>query len=330
MRLDFYSVSAGTRVRLPWRHDAAAGHVHRWLQAGSSRALNDAGCSVCRGYLADESTSLASLAPQIAGEWSVPHNEGRTPNDVTPGSRKVAVWRCSQCDYVWTARISSRALDGTGCPRCAGQAARPGDDVTLAVAHDELYAELDHAEVEARGIDPVTLHARSNRQVQWICRDAGHRWTASPAARMNGCTCPVCPALGRTSAAERRLLDLVARRFGEAAGDRPAGDTRWTNSRGHRVAARCDIVVDSKRLVIEYDGLRYHRSPDRRRCDTDKTVALLAQDWRVVRIRERAGTRALSNLDLVSSGLLQISHRYADPLAPLVDQIVAWLDRLDG
>lgn len=147
---------------------------------------------------------------------------------------------------------------------------------------------------------------------------------------MNGCACPHCPSLTRSSATERHLLDLLRRRYPNARGDSPAATTRWFDRRGRLIPARCDAVVLSKRLVVEYDGLRYHRSADRRRCDTDKTIALLADGWRVVRIRERAGKRALPQLDITASGLLQMSHRYGDPLGPLVDGIESWLDDLDG
>lgn len=329
--LDFYAVAPATRALLPWRHVLTGGGEHQWLQSGTSRVHMGAGCSICRGYASSDSTSLAARSPDLAREWHPVLNGSRTPSGATPGSRLQAHWSCSTCGYDWAARISSRAIDGNGCPRCAGQAALPGDPVTLAVAQPELYAELDQSGVEALGLTPSAIHVRSQRQVAWICRlDPSHRWTASPAARMNGCGCRRCPSYARSSTTERRLLELLRRRYDDAIGDAPAGATRWPDSRGRLIPARCDIVVPSKRLVVEYDGLRYHGSSDRRRCDSDKTTALLADGWRVVRIRERAGTRALPDLDVTADHLLQISHRYGDRLSPVVDTIAAWLERLDG
>lgn len=331
MGLDFYTVACGTRIKLPWRHDVADGAIHRWLQAGTSRVHMKAGCPVCRGYVASDTTSLAARLPELASEWHPTFNGARTSDDVTPGSRHSAAWLCGRCGHAWSARISSRALNGNGCPRCAGQVALPGDSATLAVAQPELYADVDLREARRLGIDPLRIHARSRRAVPWQCRrDERHRWTATPASRMSGCVCPHCPSLGRSSATERRLLDLIRRQFSDAVGDAPAGDTRWADSRGRLLPARCDIVIASSRLVVEYDGLRYHSSADRRRCDTDKTAALLAVGWRVVRIRERAGTRSLSDLALASSDLLQLSHRYGDPFSPLVDEIGTWLACRDG
>lgn len=287
-------------------------------------------CSICRGYSADLTTSLAANCPDLAGEWHPTRNVTRTPYDVTPGSHHDVWWTCSECAFEWRARISSRAKDGNGCRRCAGQEALPGDPVTLAVAHPDLYVELDAPGVAAMGIEPLAVHVRSNRKLPWVCRDdSRHRWTTSPAARMNGCVYPLCPSLGWSSAVERRLLDLLTVRFPDAVGDAAAGETRWTNSRGHSIAAKCDVVIASLRLVVEYDGLRFHRDANRRRCDNEKTRALLADGWSVVRIRERAGTRLLPDLDFTADGLLQMQHRYGDSLLPVVDAIVDWITRLD-
>ena len=329
MGLDFWSIAPGTKVRLPWRHVTADPNPHSWLQAGSSRVHMKAGCSICRGYSADPTTSLAGRCPDLAREWHPTRNGGRTPYDVTPGSHHDAWWTCLDCRFEWRARISSRALSGNGCRRCAGQAALPGDPSTLAIAQPDLYAELDTSALSATGIEPLTVHVRSNRQVPWVCRVyAGHRWITSPAARMNGCTCPRCPSASWSSAVERRLLELVTAKFPDAVGNAAAGETRWTNSRGHSIAARCDVVIPSVRLVVEYDGVAHHHRASRTRADENKTRALLFDGWRVVRVRERAGSRSLLDLILVDVGLLQVQHRYGDSLVPVVDAITAWITEL--
>jgi hypothetical protein len=329
MGLDFWSIAPGTKAMLPWRHVTGDRRPHPWLQSGSSRVHMKAGCSICRGYSADPTTSLAALCPDLARGWHPTRNGTRTPHDITPGSHHDVWWTCRDCAFEWSARISSRALGGNGCRRCAGQEPLPGDAATLAMAQPDLYAELDAPAVAAMGIDPLAVHVRSNRTLPWVCRDdTSHRWTTSPAARMNGCVCPRCPSLGWSSAVERRLLDLLTTRFPDAAGDAAAGETRWTNSRGHSIAARCDVVSASARLVVEYDGVRFHRDVHRRRCDVEKSRALLADGWRVVRVRERAGRRTLTDLELVGDGLLQIQHTYGDSMLPVVNAIADWIAEL--
>jgi hypothetical protein len=331
MGLDFAHIAPGTKVPLPWQHPVANDGTHRWLQAGTSRVHMRAGCSVCRGYRADHTTSLATLAPELAKQWHPTRNRDRTPATVTPGSRRMASWLCTQCTYDWYARVSSRALDGNGCPRCAGQEALPGDATTLAVAQPQLYAELDVDGVRALGLDPLRIHVRSNRRLPWICKvNFAHRWVASPAARMNGCQCSHCPPTGQSSHPERALLALLSRRHADAVGNSPAADVRWLDRRGRSLPARCDIIVPSLRLVVEYDGLRYHGARDRRRCDHDKTHALLTAGWRVVRVREATARQQLADLDITDGNLLQVQHRYGDDLAPLVDTILAWVEACDS
>lgn len=331
MGLDFAHIAPGTKVLLPWRHMVVDGRVHNWLQPGSSRVHMRAGCHICRGYVADDTTSLSARAPDLAAQWHPTCNGERTPSSVTPGSRRIAWWMCSECAYVWAARISSRALDGNGCPRCAGQEALSGDPVTLAVAQRELFAELDADGVRVRGFDPLRIHARSNRKLPWICAiDPRHRWQASPAARMNGCLCPACPSLGQSSHQERALLAAVLDRRSDTVGTSPVADVQWIDRRGRSLRARCDIVVPALRLVVEYDGLRYHAAADRRRCDHDKSLALLAAGWRIARVREATARHQLADLDITDERLLQVQYRYGDRLAPLVDAILAWVDELDS
>jgi hypothetical protein len=331
MGLDFATIAPSTKVLLPWRHPTDNGQAHSWLQTGSSRVHMRAGCSICRGYTASAATSLAAHAAKLAEQWHPTRNGRRTAEMVTPGSRRIVWWLCTDCAHSWCARVSSRAMDGNGCPRCAGQQAQPGDPVTLAVARPELYAELDLGGVKNLGLDPTTVHVRSNRRLPWICRtNADHRWSASPAARMNGCQCLHCPPLGQSSHQERGLLAAVLYRCDDAVGNAHVGEVRWTDRRGRSLRARCDIVVPSLRLVIEYDGQRYHHASDRRRCDRDKTVALLAAGWRVVRVRETTASKRLTDLTLIDDGLLQIQHRYGDRFAPLVDEVLAWVAARDA
>lgn len=149
-------------------------------------------------------------------------------------------------------------------------------------------------------------------------------------ARMNGCLCPHCPHVGQSSHQERALLALLLERHADAVGNSPAGQVRWLDRRGRSVPARCDIVVPSLRLVVEYDGLAYHHAADRRRSDRVKGLALLAAGWRVVRVRERTTSKRLADLDITDANLLQVQHRYGDRPAPLVDTILAWVEALDG
>jgi hypothetical protein len=131
MGLDFAQIAPSTKrsCRCATRRQAAKSTPG--CSRGTSRVHVKAGCSICRGYKASETTSLAACKPLLAAQWHPTENGPRTPAKVTPGSHRVVWWLCPDCNYEWPARISSRALDGNGCTRCAGQVALPGDPNTL-------------------------------------------------------------------------------------------------------------------------------------------------------------------------------------------------------
>ena len=67
----------------------------------------------------DKKLSLADECPKLAAEWS--DKNKLSPAEVTAGSRKAAVWKCSKCGNEWSAIIKSRAKLGNGCPYCGTQ-----------------------------------------------------------------------------------------------------------------------------------------------------------------------------------------------------------------
>ncbi len=65
---------------------------------------------------------------------------------------------------------------------------------SLAAVHPELIAEWHpsrNRKLEAAGINPKTVGARSDRKVWWRCRECGHDWQASVASRRDS-GCPAC------------------------------------------------------------------------------------------------------------------------------------------
>ena len=121
--------------------------------------------------------SLAFMRPDLAAEA-----DGWDPATVSPGSSKILGW-IDGAGHRWSARVSSRALDGRGCPFCSGTRAIPGE-TDLATTHPELASQ-------AHGFDPTVVKGHSNRLVGWIC-ERGHVWRATPNNRCKGTGCPIC------------------------------------------------------------------------------------------------------------------------------------------
>lgn len=142
------------------------------------------GCPVCSGKVVHPDNCLATVAPELAAEWST-QNE-LTPSEVTLHSNISVWWTCSQCGHEWKAKVNNRA-NGGGCPACKRIIATPTNN--LAVLDPTLAAEWDS---EKNLIGPNEVAACSNRSFWWKCEN-GHSWEAVVSNRYllrHGC--PVC------------------------------------------------------------------------------------------------------------------------------------------
>ena len=90
--------------------------------------------------------------------------------------------------HVWQAAIASRAVDGAGCPECAGKQVAAGEN-DLATLFPHLAQQWDRARNGA--MTPETVSPYSNRKAWWVCA-LGHRWQAAVSARAGGSDCPYC------------------------------------------------------------------------------------------------------------------------------------------
>ena len=94
---------------------------HSYEATVVARTVHGSGCPYCAGkkVLAGYN-DLASLEPEIAGEWHPTLNGTLTPEMVTAGCHRKVWWRCS-LGHVWRAMVYSRAgPQRNGCPICAG------------------------------------------------------------------------------------------------------------------------------------------------------------------------------------------------------------------
>lgn len=123
---------------------------------------------------------LPTTCPELMKEWA----DDRDPTSVTAGSRYRAAWRCSTCDFPWSAVVVSRSK-GAGCPRCAGRVPMPGK--SFGDIHPRLVDEWDAWDTRS----PFDTSPRSNFRAKWVCA-FGHAWVARVADRAAGTGCRVC------------------------------------------------------------------------------------------------------------------------------------------
>lgn len=236
-----------------------------------SRDAGRTGCPACagrtgrtrRGLVADERHDLVAEAVD-------PHDL----DGVTSGSGKVVRWRCTRHGRPVTYEMSVRnRVRGEGCPVCAGTMVVPGVN-DLATVRPDLAAEMVDQDL-ARHVGKGSMAV-----VSWHCPH-GHTWNAPVYSRVAGNGCPVCATHTFSSTGERELADAVRALVGP-------GVEVLTNDRSLLSGRELDVVVPSRHVAVEYEGLWYHSEAMQR--DTashlDKVRACARLGYRLVLVWE--------------------------------------------
>ena len=185
------SLVAGTGKRLWWRCQHCS---NEWKDTGNNR-VRGRDCSYCsNGRLhSDGRNSLAALKPEIARELHPEKNEEINPWKISLGSNKYANWVCYECENEWRSPIIKRGIRGDGCSYCSR--GKLHSDGRNSLANSRLMKDFNFEKNE--GINPSNLTIRTNKSVDWKCRDCGHEWNTSPRNRYNRgkfSGCGVCNA----------------------------------------------------------------------------------------------------------------------------------------
>ena len=282
-------------------------HGHEWGATVYSRAAGN-GCPVCAGRKALPGFNcLASQRPDLAVEWS-PKND-RGPEEITAGSGYKATWVCG-CGHEWVSTVNNRTSSGNGCPVCSGRKVEPGFN-DLSTTHPKLSKEWSP---KNGSLTPETVSAGSNKRVWWLCGLCSYEWLAQPNNRVSGGTgCPGCCVVG-TSKIEGELYRLLEKHFPDS--KQGVRVVRWS----------IDVLLPEERVSVEYDGSYFHK--DALEKDARKTLDLLNQGYRVVRVREQSKNYTLPPLDTDDPHYLELTYDYSPDwsgLSDVVDQITEWV-----
>jgi hypothetical protein len=112
-----WNLTVGTSRKVWWR--CPHGPDHEWQQAPGLEGMGTrrASCPYCANRKVSVTNSLASVAPQIAGEWHPTRNAPLTPQNVLFGTSKRVWWRCA-FNHEWATRVNQRTARRNGCPVC--------------------------------------------------------------------------------------------------------------------------------------------------------------------------------------------------------------------
>jgi hypothetical protein len=96
-------------------------------------------------------------------------------------------WRCNK-GHIYSSVVSSRTINGNGCPVCAGQQVLAG--------FNDLKTKFPEIAAEAYGWDPSTVTAGTRQKKEWQC-NKGHIYSSVVSSRTgNGTGCPICAESG--------------------------------------------------------------------------------------------------------------------------------------
>ncbi|MBF6302094.1 hypothetical protein IU459_31800 [Nocardia amamiensis] len=255
---------------------------HEWPAAPLTRTKQGSGCRPC-SYITriaardvpKPGQSFAELFPDIAAQWH-PTKNNRRPEELKPGSDIKAWWVCPRRGHEWEARVYTRTGSyKTGCPHCRDM---PEEGQSLADLYPSVAAEWHPTKNDRR---PEDYRSGSAESVWWKCKPRGHVWesTISNRTAAGGRSCPKCTLWGVSEQEIRLRYEL------EAAGCLVDHDFPRITVSG-RPPVNADIVMPDYRVVIEFDGARYHGTPEAAVRDRTQSDALSAAGWTVIRVRQ--------------------------------------------
>ena len=163
-----------------------------WRAAVYSRVHGN-NCPVCSeqkvlvGY-----NDLATTHPLLLKEWHPSKNLPTTPQSVSHGSKKEAIWICNK-GHAWKAASSTRTK-GIGCPYCANKKVLSGyKDLKTLCPH---VAKEWHPNKKGT-LTPDMVVLGSGNKAWWLCSKCGYEWQAKVVDRAKGRGCLQCVTQNR-------------------------------------------------------------------------------------------------------------------------------------
>ena len=182
--------------------------------------------------------SLATTNPELAKEVSP--NSKIKATEVTAGSRKKLLWKCSK-GHEWESSVKSRAILDSGCPYCVNKKVLPGFN-DLETVNPELGKEVSpNSEIKA-----TEVTAFSSKKLLWRCNKS-HEWKATVNGRSSGSGCPECSG----SKMERDFAQLIKTLL-------PENTTVIRNDRKLIKPYELDVLIPSLNLAFEFNGDYWH------------------------------------------------------------------------
>lgn len=188
----------GSQHQVWWR--CPAGHEY---QARISNRSRGTGCPACARAGRDAPAGLLADMPELFTQV----DPDTAPSDVAElrvNSYVRLGWRCS-AGHRWEAKVSHRAVTGSGCPACAKRKRAPA----LPEARADLAAQWHPTRND--GLEAGAVTAGSHRVVWWKCAACTGEFRAKVFHRVRGiAACPTCSGRVRYQSLASESPELAA------------------------------------------------------------------------------------------------------------------------
>ena len=206
--------------------------------------------------------SIADTHSHLIPEWDCTKNS-TSPHDILAGSHMKIWWKCQNCGNSFQMTPNSRTTKGYGCPRCSVE--KRGLDKrrrllgrygSLRESHPLIANEWDYS---LNADNPDMVHSGMPDKRWWKCLHGHESYEQAIRDRVRrGYGCPKCQGEVHTSFPEQAIFYYVNNVFPDAI------------NRYKQGGFELDILVESRRIGFEYDGLYWHRRKTERECRKDE------------------------------------------------------------
>ena len=209
---------------------------YEW-EATPSNLLNGQGCPKCSG-------TIKKTTEEFKQELKKVNNDIEILGEYVSNKIKIKC-KCKIDGYEWEARPNS-LLNGTGCPKCAGN---------IQLTHEEFIIRMNKIN---DNIEILGEYVNSATKIKVRCKKDRYEWKVRPNSLLSGQGCPKCNA----SKGEKRVSKYLDSRNINYIPQYKFDDCRSKDK------LPFDFYIPSLNIAIEYDGEDHYMFVFRGKGDT--------------------------------------------------------------
>lgn len=271
------NVAAHSNKKVWWK--CPNGHQYVASISNRNHKTNPTACPYCTNQKAlKNNTDFESKCPELMKEWDFEKNKNIDPSQIYYSTKKKVWWKCYKCGYIWKEDIYNRVNKDSYkyCPMCTQ------DFNTLhrlVIGKNDLktmnpYVAEEWNYEKNGNLKPENYLVKSNKKVWWKC-SKGHEWSTTINSRTSGTNCPICNSGLHTSFPEQAIYFYLKKIYSNVQ-NRFILDDKY----------EYDIFIKDKGILIEYDGVYYHKKEQKSIIDTKKEEYAKKHNYIFYRIKE--------------------------------------------